>query len=112
MYKNLLSFVILAAGFSFTGVVSAAGSVASSIDVSATVISSCTVTTAGVNFAAYTGAGLQNSNGNITVNCTANTVYNIALQPNTVYGQLWPATASQVVPPDTYNGTVYVTVYY
>ncbi len=56
-----------------------AGSATGQLQVSATVVAACTVSTTAVNFGNVTGQSGVDATGDVTVNCPANLAYNIAL---------------------------------
>jgi spore coat protein U-like protein len=68
----------LALSLAFTGHAQAATATAT-LDVSATVGVTCEVSTTPVNFGAYSGMQMQIATGTITVTCSPDVPYNIAL---------------------------------
>ncbi len=71
--SSLFTFSLLFAGISH------AGSTTGQLQVSATVVSVCTVSTTAVNFGNVTGQMVIDAMGDVTVDCPANLPYQIAL---------------------------------
>jgi spore coat protein U-like protein len=77
--KRILAVSILTAlVLAFAGIASADSRTAN-LQVTATVIGYCTVSTTAVDFGAITGESTALATGDVTVNCPLNTVYNVTL---------------------------------
>ena len=62
-----------------------AATATTSLDVSVTVVPACTVTATGITFPDYDGSSLVIAYGDVTVNCSLGTEYNIALDAGLYY---------------------------
>jgi spore coat protein U-like protein len=78
MKRSLFVLGMAVTLFVFAGMASADSKTAN-MEVNATIIATCTVSTSDVNFGNVTGEDITNSPGNITVNCPLNMPYNIAM---------------------------------
>jgi len=78
MRKSLVLLGLIASILAFAGIASADSKTAN-VEVSATIIATCTVSTSDVKFGNVTGEDITNSPGNIAVNCPLNTPYQIAI---------------------------------
>ncbi len=84
MKKIILVLGVLAFSLVFSAMTYAA-SVTGQLQVSATVVTACTVSTTAVNFGNVTGVDYVTATGDVTVNCSSGTPYNIALDKG-LYG--------------------------
>jgi spore coat protein U-like protein len=84
MKKMLTVLSVMAIILVFAGIASA-GSTTATLQVTATVIGSCTVSTSGVNFGNMNGLSTTYANGTITVNCLTGNPYNVALDKGQNY---------------------------
>ena len=78
MKNSIITASILAAGLAFSGAVNAAPATAT-LNIAATFLPACAVTTAAVNFGSLPAGSLANANGDVSVNCSAGVPYHIAL---------------------------------
>ena len=78
MKKSIMLASLLAVGLAFSGGVNAT-TATSSLNISASVITDCTVSTTGINFGNISLGQHVYANGDVTVNCADVTPYNIAL---------------------------------
>lgn len=81
----MVAAVVGALGLAFAPISAFAGTATATIAVSTTVTNACTINNGTLSFAAYTGSALT-ATGSLTVNCTNNGAYNIALNKGTGTG--------------------------
>ena len=78
MKKSILILSLLALSIAFAGI-AYANTATANLQIQATVIAPCTVSTANINFGNVTGAATVDANGSVTVNCPSATTYTITL---------------------------------
>ena len=78
MKKLIITLFILALGVGLTGR-AYAGTAGTTMNVSANLLASCTVSTTSITFPDYDGSSGVFGNGDVMVNCPASTPYNIAM---------------------------------
>lgn len=88
MKKLILSLAVIAVSLGLAAGAQAATST-TTLDVSFTAITSCTVTTSSVDFGSGIGLSGATGNGDVTVNCSSGTPYNIALDAGLHFTGAW-----------------------
>jgi spore coat protein U-like protein len=84
MKKLIIALFVMALGVTLGGYAYAA-TATSTLDVSATVITTCSVATTPIAFPDYDGSAPVYANGDVTVTCTTGAPYNIAIDAGLTY---------------------------